>query len=138
MTHSGDRPNYPAERGFGNLEFEYMKQNDGMVGLIPTDDMIVIHPPTTATCESGLVSFKQEVRNLMTNLGAEKVALGSDINAPLTGLSPDCGGIGTPLERMGFYTYSLWPDLNAYIAPSPDWQEKSLAHFLKLWERVWP
>lgn len=137
VTHTGDRSHYPAERGLGDLEKDYILKHNGMVGLIPTDDMI---HNVKNKCKSGLLTFKEEVKSLMAQIGTEKVALGSDINAPLTGLSPICSEsgniIGTPFERLGFYTYTQWPELNEYVAPSNEWQLKTQNHFLELWDRI--
>ncbi|MBS1958832.1 MAG: membrane dipeptidase [Bdellovibrionales bacterium] len=139
VTHTSPREIYPAERGLPTEVMNAIIDNDGMIGLIPTEDMMK-RSWTRSPCFSGLVEFKQSVHEMIKVLGEERVVLGSDINAPLDGLSPICdvkpGQMLSPLEEKGFYTYSQWPTLGQYVSPDTSWSEKSLRHFISLWKRV--
>ena len=112
VTHTQLRDFYPVERGLGSLEINYIKKNDGIVGIIPSQKMMsnalkqasidaMKSNPEEAnatsaghglTCISGLDIFKKTVAYAIATLGSpERVTLSSDINAPLDGLSPGCG-----------------------------------------------
>ncbi len=144
VSHTQIREVYPAERGLGQPEIDYIKKQDGIIGLLPTDDMLKIFPEQSvdAPCKSGLANFKYAVKIAINTLGQERVALGSDTNSPIVGLSPECasepGRILTAFEKEGFYTYSQWGELNDYVSPNLEWQKQTLSHFLKLWRRVRP
>lgn len=139
VTHTSPREIYPAERGLPTEVMNAIIDHDGMIGLIPTGDMMK-KSWTGSSCFSGLIEFRQSVREMIKVLGPERVVLGSDINAPLEGLSPVCdvkpGQILSPLEERGFYLYTQWHALAQYVSPDTSWSEKSLKHFIKLWKRV--
>ncbi len=138
VSHTELREYFPAERGLGEQEINYLKQHDGIIGLMPTQDMIKKSPIPGKGCKSGLEEFKVIVQKTIETYGAEHVALGSDINSPLNGLSPSCEPLKahTSLEKDGFATYSQWEDLIAYVSPTKDWADQSRNHFLKLWKQV--
>jgi microsomal dipeptidase-like Zn-dependent dipeptidase len=139
MTHTAPREVYPAERGFPNELIEVIRDVDGMIGLIPTQDMLK-KSWLGARCFSGLLEFKQSVAEMVRLLGPERVSLASDINAPLAGLSPLCevapGHFLSPLEKDGFYTYSQWKALAQFVSPSTQWVEQHQRHFIQLWHRI--
>ena len=175
VTHTQLREFFPTERGLGTLEINYIRKHDGIVGIIPTQYMMpeamkaaneesLKNNPEEAkatsagkglSCISGLDVFRKTVSYAIATLGApERVSLGSDINAPLDGLSPGCGDPVTKngsaldtaqfdLHRKGFYTYSQWNALTRFASPdvlnSPTpWADLALEHFLTLWEKVRP
>jgi microsomal dipeptidase-like Zn-dependent dipeptidase len=133
VTHTNLRDLYRAERGLGDLELDYISKHDGMVGLLPSQDLLKV--PSTS---SGLQTFQAEVFSLSQKLGAEKVSLGSDVNAPISGLSPlqNPNQKSSPLEIDGYYSYEQWTDLEAYVSPNPEWLEQSRQHFLSLWAHI--
>lgn len=162
-THTQLRDFYPVERGLGNAEINYIRKHDGIIGLIPSQQMIpaamkqahdealITHPEEKdaasaakgLSCISSLNVFKKTVAYAIATLGApERVALASDINAPLDGLSPACGDVLKLDESMrdlylrGYYTYSQWNTLVRFTSPEENWSDRNLEHFLTLWERV--
>ena len=138
VSHTEPREYFPAERGLGEMEGAYLMSHDGMIGLIPSKDMIRNSPFPGIGCKSGLEEFKEIVGKMSEKYGKEKVALGSDANAPLNGLSPSCDPLHAEsiLEKDGFYSHTQWEDLLQYVSPTKDWIEKSQTHFLKLWKRI--
>lgn len=139
VTHTEPRDIYPAERGLSAELMNAINERDGLIGLLPTDDM-VRRSWKPGPCFSSLTEFRETVRQMISRLGPERVALASDINAPVTGLSPVCqlspGQLTHELEERGFYTYSQWNTLAQYVSPDPSWHEKSLRHFLELWKKA--
>ena len=142
ITHTGLREIYPAERAVSPGTIVYLSKNGGMIGLIPSDDFLLELAPGKS-CYSGLEELKAEFQRVGNAVGFEKVTLGTDINAPLRGLSPSCnhasgGAIKSVLEQKGFFDYEDFTDLTAYLSPEPHWNEQVLDEFLKNWERVRP
>lgn len=139
MTHTSPRAIYPAERGLSSDAMEWIRQFDGMVGLMPTNDMLHLQWQQRP-CFSGLVEFRETVHQMIRALGPERVTLASDVNAPVSGLSPLCqvapGQLTSTLEKEGFYRYSQWTELSQYVAPDPQWVEASQKHFIQLWKKV--
>jgi len=107
------------------------------------------------TCISDLDVFKKTIASTIDLLGApERVAMASDINAPIPGLAPGCGDVNQwlkqtnavstdtssliDLHRRGYYTYSQWNTLHRYVQPDENWSNRNLEHFLKLWEKIRP
>lgn len=139
VTHTSPRDIYPAERGLSVELMNAVIANDGILGFIPTEDMIKNSWQGT-DCFSSLFEFRQTIKEMIRRFGAERVTLASDINAPISGLSPLCrvdpAQIPSDIEQQGFYTYSQWTSLAQYVSPDPTWHEKSLKHFIRLWKKV--
>ncbi len=175
VTHTQIREAFPVERGIGELEKQYIMKNDGIIGLIPAHHMIPgalekaetevlkTHPEEQnaasaakgLTCISDLDLYRDTITTAVNQLGSPKrVAMASDINAPLNGLSPGCGDVNQwlkeanavstesssliDLHRRGYYSYSQWNTLHRYVQPSPQWSNQNLEHFLKLWSSIHP
>jgi len=163
VTHTQHRDYFPYERALGEPEISYIHQHDGIVGIIPTQYMMPLalknaktqamktHPGEGAPCISGLEVFRSTIFRMIEVLGStDRVTLGSDINAPLDGLSPLCENSTSSeknselfsLGHHGFYTYSQWNALTQFISPpqkdKTSWADATLEHFLKLWAQVRP
>lgn len=146
VTHTEIREVYPAERGVGSLEATYVTEHEGMIGLLPSEDMMpreIIVPGQEAVdpaCRSGLTDFKKVFQYARKQLGEMNIALGSDVNSPINGLSPLCklmpGQNPSELEQKGYYTYSQWNELSEYVSESPDWNTKIVDRFLELWDHA--
>ena len=175
VTHTQTRNAYPTERAMGSLESDYIREHDGIVGLMPNhamlsgvleqahQEVLKEHPEEKEaasaakglTCISDLDVFKKTIASTIDLLGApERVAMASDINAPIPGLAPGCGDVNQwlkqtnavstdtssliDLHRRGYYTYSQWNTLHRYVQPDENWSNRNLEHFLKLWEKIRP
>jgi microsomal dipeptidase-like Zn-dependent dipeptidase len=127
VTHTASRDSFPAERGLSEtLIREIRGKSDGIVGLIPSEEMIRVESAENG-CRSGVSTFRKAFDSLRAELGEHRVALGSDANAPLQGLSPPCDAPSEP----GYAEYAHIPSLVRY-------EPKVLEHFLTLWQRVRP
>jgi hypothetical protein len=175
VTHTQIREAFTVERGLGDLEKQYILKNDGIIGLIPAHHMIpnVLekaqentiknHPEEKnaasaakgLTCISDLDLYRNTVSLAINQMGSPKrVAMASDINAPLNGLSPGCGDVSQwlketnavstesnsliDLHRRGYFSYSQWNTLHRFAQPSSEWGNENLGHFLKLWSMIRP
>lgn len=140
ITHTALRSFHTAERGMNDFELEYLKKYGGMVGLLPSDDFLD-GMKRKSECFSGITAFRSEIKLLASKIGEEKVVFGSDVNAPLYGLSPFCKNHELnvePLELSGFYRYSEIGALWKYVAPSSTWGKRTTEQFLKYWEQIRP
>jgi microsomal dipeptidase-like Zn-dependent dipeptidase len=175
VTHTQIREAFTVERGLGDLEKQYILKNDGIIGLIPAHHMIPNalekaqentiknHPEEKnaasaakgLTCISDLDLYRNTVSLAINQMGSPKrVAMASDINAPLNGLSPGCGEVSQwlketnavstesssliDLHRRGYYSYSQWNTLHRFAQPSSEWGNENLGHFLNLWSMIRP
>ena len=144
ITHTQIREVFPAERGVGNLETDYLTKNGGMIGLMPTEDYIahgMKAPPSG--CNEGIAFFRDIFQYTQKRLGEGHVALGSDSNAPIQGLSPRCKTAiskdsQSELEQKGYMNYLQWNELGDYISQDVNWNTKIIEAFLSTWERVRP
>ena len=140
VTHTALRSAYPAERGLGRMEIEYLKKTGGIAGLLPSNDFLNL--PPDAPCQSGLQEFKTELNALDQAIGPGKTAFGTDVNAPIEGLSPACpkptGEIMSAFESRGYFRYEDLGALADYAAPDPAWSDRSVENFLASWERIRP
>lgn len=161
ITHTQLRKFKPMERALGEREIRYILEHDGIIGLIPsqfmlekawTDAQVETDAPSAAkglTCISSLDLFESAVESAIQLLKSPKrIALASDINAPLDGLSPGCATdpsiLNDPeqldLHRKGYYRYSQWNELIKRVSPDSirylEWNRMNLEHFLSLWEKI--
>ncbi len=127
VTHTAVRSGFRAERGLSpTLVREIRAGLDGVVGLIPSEEML--QPETDRHgCQSGLTAFRKTHESLKLEIGAHRVALGSDANAPLQGLSPPCENPSI----AGYFEY-------AHLSTLVRTDRRVIDHFLQLWDRVRP
>jgi microsomal dipeptidase-like Zn-dependent dipeptidase len=127
VTHTATRDGFPAERGLSPaLINEIRSHTDGMVGLIPSQEMVRFEK-TDADCRSGVSAYRREMEALKRELGEQRVAIGSDANAPLQGLSPPCDAPSSP----GYAEYG-------HLAGLVGHDRRVIDHFLTLWEKIRP
>jgi microsomal dipeptidase-like Zn-dependent dipeptidase len=135
VTHTSTREAFPAERSLQPelIEEVVSGKNDGIFGLIPSADMLP-EPESVNGCTSSSTEFLRMVSNLTLKLGEKRLAIGSDANAPLRGLTAGCGGNPHP----AYVTYADLAPLSAAAFRSPSWKDEVIEHFLNLWQRVRP
>ena len=140
VTHTALRTAYPAERGLGEMEIKYLKKTGGIAGLLPSNDYLNLD--RESPCNSGLQEFKTDLATLEKALGPGKTAFGTDVNAPIEGLSPACpkpsGEIMSAFESRGYFRYEDLGALADYAAPDQGWSDRSVENFLASWEKIRP
>ncbi len=143
VTHTQIREVFPAERGVGQMEVDFLTKNGGIIGLMPTEDFIVDSKvPAPSGCNKGIAYFKDIFQYAQKRLGDSHVALGSDSNAPLAGLSPHCKSDSSSkfnrLEVTGYVNYNQWNELGDYVSDDMNWNSRIIESFLSAWEKVRP
>ncbi len=148
-THTTLRRYFQAERSVSDEQLRLVAQTKGMIGLIPSVDMV--DPIETLpkecgscpkdTCQTGLKALAEHFRAASLEIGSDAVVLGSDLNAPLQLIPPTCN-TGTDLDQRGFYRGDqipqLWKALRKADAPIPEPISKYTQKFIATWRKVRP
>gem|GEM_PF-713305 len=155
-THTILRRYHHAERGLPDWMLPELRREGGIVGLMTSESMLEGTPPEsndcafacqrsasatrTPFCEGGIPALARQYRELVRELGASSVVLGSDWQGGVDHLPPTCGS-GTPLDsRAGFWNISqtvlVWDVLERLQAGTPRPRNLQVQRFLSAWERV--
>jgi microsomal dipeptidase-like Zn-dependent dipeptidase len=148
-THTVLRAHFRAERGITPERLDRVRMTQGIVGVLPSDDMLSdteaepIYCPSVCAgaCNRGIPVFLTQYSEIAGHLGdSASVMIGSDINAPLRFLGPACPAeaqqSGTGLANYG-QLIELWQALRKVdlISADPDtWTNR----FLYVWSQVRP
>ncbi|MBC7693662.1 MAG: membrane dipeptidase [Methylotenera sp.] len=131
-THTSARHFYEAERVISDEQLEQVRETHGLVGLFPSEDMLDDVGP--GVCKEGVGAMAEHYRYLASKIGADSVMLGSDINAPLTGLRANA------CNEKPFVNYgdlpALWQALRKAGAPVPENLDSMTRRFLQAWTHV--
>jgi microsomal dipeptidase-like Zn-dependent dipeptidase len=146
-THTALRPHHAAERGLHPEHLKQVAQTQGMIGLMPSEDMLAgtaIPPelcPSGCLCDGGVFALATHYRDAAQVIGAESVVLGSDFNGGIRHIPPPgCSFGASGLGPEGFFhmgqTPALWQGLRAVGAPVPTDLSVTVEAFLQKWEQV--
>lgn len=140
ISHTKLREIAKNERTLPQFSIDRVNRTQGMIGLIPTDDMtrkIGRKEGIPENCRKGIYAFAEEWKRaeaLTGNVGA--VALGSDFNAPLSGLRGGCSTAITEFYR-GDDLPRLFTTMRELGAGSPlEKPDPAIEHFLEAWQKV--
>ncbi len=149
-THTVLRRFLGNERGISDLQLEEVRKSRGIVGLIPSPEMLegTVSGPGTGPSAGSNPSCGQDLRALATQLrivgdkigDPARVSLGSDYNGGLPHLGPSCS-TGTSLDsEKGLWNIGqvseLWKALGSVGAPVPVPLSKTIEAFLEAWGRI--
>lgn len=147
-THTALREYYKAERGLSKWAIKEMKRLGGIVGLVPSEEMLIDTPvpskhcpKTCHKCEGGIPALVTQYNQLAIEIGPSNISLGSDFNGGITHLRPSkCSHLTSLDNKKGLWSAAQYPEiwqamkkLNATLPSSPS--ESSL-QFLKSWQKV--
>lgn len=135
VTHTVLAKYYGLERGISESLVKALRSDDGAVGLLPSVDMLEGTPSRAAEglCGKGQ-AFLAQWKEMSERIGAQKVYLGSDFNAPIPTIPPltNTGKCAKPFLPGGLVTAK---DLAEIVAL----QDKSaIANFVRTWKLVRP
>lgn len=139
-THTSLRRWHGAERGLSESQMEAVRETGGIVGLMPSEEMLNNTP--ASPCRGGVHALSTHYTYLSEKIGSENVMLGSDYNGGIRHLRPSCG-TGTSLdEKPGLWNISqasdVWTALGRTGAPTPADLDVTVKRFLAAWSRVSP
>ena len=148
-THTVLRTHHPAERAVSDTQLGHVKRLGGIVGLMPSEDMLKGTSVASefcpaeqcpSGCQGGAHALATQYRDLASRIGAESIALGSDYNGGIPHLRPSCG-TGTALDQQGMWNIGqaseVWAAMIKLGAPVPP-QGKRVAQFLEAWKKITP
>lgn len=123
-THTSLRAFAKRERGISEEQLRRVKESGGIIGLMPTSDMLDDHRAQTST-----EVFWDQWDKAESILGVGNVFMGSDWNAPVKGLQ----GKSEHHEIRDFKAFTLkkWAEKELNLRNSL-WIE----HFLKAWDQL--
>lgn len=129
-SHTMLRRYYEAERGISTQQLFLVKKTGGLVGLIPSEDMVGM-TPHPGDCLGGVGSVVQQWREMAQTLADEQITLSSDINAPIQFLPKGCD---EDADGKGFFRYAQMPEL--WDAMSEKSHGITPEGFVKAWDRL--
>lgn len=148
FTHTAIRHYYQAERGLAQWMIAEIKNHGGMVGLVPSEEMIldtktpeILCPKGCFNCSQGFRALYAQFLELSEIIGPNNVALGQDFNGGIPHLSPDlCAPADEIDEKAGYFLYSQAQNLNQKANSLGFTQklfsESSAKTFLAHWTKV--
>jgi microsomal dipeptidase-like Zn-dependent dipeptidase len=140
VTHTALRKYHQAERGISEAEIAAVAKTQGIVGLMPGEEMLSgTKVPENSTAPEGIDALAVQYRELAARIGAQSTAMGSDYNGGIHHLPPG-GQTGTSLDQQGLWNIGqvpdLWKALEIKGAVAPGVADRSEENFVEAWARV--
>jgi microsomal dipeptidase-like Zn-dependent dipeptidase len=137
-THTVLRRFHEAERGIADWELSAVQASHGIVGLMPSEEMLE-GAPRTADCTSGVSALAMEYTEISSKLGSDAVMLGSDYNGGIPHLAPGCHS-GTSIDQSGVWNIGqsteIWQAMAKLGADIPVPLKKVADHFIETWAKA--
>ncbi len=140
-THTVLRKYLHSERGITEAQLEQVKKTSGIVGLMPSEEML---EGTPASCADGIHELAAQFAIVAQHIGAASTQIGSDFNGGINHLMPPKCATGTALDAQGLWNIGqsgqLWLTLKALGVPWPQAttaaDDEFIATFLAAWSKV--
>ncbi|MFL5812998.1 MAG: membrane dipeptidase [Bdellovibrionia bacterium] len=154
-THTVLRSAYRAERGISDSMLQEVSNSGGIVGLLPSDDMLkgtrvnfdLCAAECNHHCEGGEAAYATQYQAMSKVIPPSRILIGSDIDAPISFLKPECEAVQAKLPK-GYWNYAQLNELFAFLREkklTPDatlgasevaMQNVLVVNFLRAWEKV--
>lgn len=146
-THMPYRKYLGNERAISSTRLREVAQSRGIVGVMPSEDMLAGTSVDLETCPiecggkcgSGFPALSAVYNDVSSIIGANATVMGSDFNGAVTRLDVQCK-TGTSLDRDGFYHIGQVPEMylsmRRFGARLPDRLIANVHHFIETWKRV--
>jgi microsomal dipeptidase-like Zn-dependent dipeptidase len=150
FTHTVLRQAFRGERGIPEKFIHEVAANDGILGIIPSDDMLkgTTVPPElcpaecNGQCEGGIAALAAQFDGMKKIIPASHLFIGTDIDAPITFLKPTCNALAA-IRPKGYWSYAQIPVLYTYLQdhklgpePGPGGTDPRVDAFLNTWAKV--
>lgn len=129
MTHTVLKKYYGTDRGINEKILHIVKSEGGVIGLLPSIEMLTKTPIKVGDCIQGN-PFLVQWNELVSFVGLNNVYLGSDMNSPIPGIPPIGGNSKCPILPDGLRTAA---DLKT-LAEIQD--KNAIFHFLEKWKQM--
>lgn len=117
-THTVLRKYHAAERALSDEQIEWIKTSQGIVGLMPSPELLE-GTPTERDCQGTVQALAIQHRELAARIGETSVSVGSDYNGGIPHLRPSCRSTGTSLDQPpGHYTIGQSGELHRALRES--------------------
>jgi microsomal dipeptidase-like Zn-dependent dipeptidase len=149
FSHTILRNDMRAERGISDDELREVANSGGLVGLLPSDDYLIgtkVDPRLCADvchgqCNGGEAAYATQFAQIDKTVPAERVLLGSDVDAPLNFLKPECDAQAR-INSRGYWSYAQFPELFEFlrkkgVIPSSLGDDYMVKSFLSAWEKAY-
>jgi microsomal dipeptidase-like Zn-dependent dipeptidase len=142
VTHTVLRKFHGAERGISNSTLQAIKDTHGILGLMPSEEMLE-GAPRPDNCPSSIASLATEYTEISAELGTDSVMLGSDFNGGIPHLAPTGPGCitGTSIDQQGLWNIGqsteIWQAMAKLGAPVPNPLSKMADHFVEVWSKAY-
>ncbi len=148
-THAPLRQYYGAERGITADQISAVKASGGIIGVVPSEDMLIdtkVDPMYCAkgcapsSCAAGASALAEQYSETVALMGsADHVMFGSDFNGGIPHLQPGCG-THTSIDTEGLWNIGqsaeVWQAIKTLGAPVPSSPKGSREAFLGAWAKV--
>ena len=138
-THTVLRRYHHAERGISDWQLQEVRKSHGIVGLMPSEEMLDGTPVPPTTCRGSVHALAVQYKEVAATIGADSIVMGTDYNGGIPHLMPSCK-TGTSLDHEGFWnigqTPDLWQALRKVGAPVPEPLSITVERFISAWEQV--
>ncbi len=129
ITHSVLQKYYGTDRGTNTKILDLIEKEGGILGLLPSADMLMRTPVNQETCGQNS-EFLVQWNEIKSQIGIEKLFVGSDLNSPIPSLPP------TPLICPEYPVSKGWStaaDLKSFY----DLESTTAAEvFVNTWKKV--
>jgi microsomal dipeptidase-like Zn-dependent dipeptidase len=149
-THTILRSAYRSERGITDAMIREVASSGGVLGLLPSDDMLkgtnvpshLCPAECNGRCEGGEAAYATQYEAISKLLPSSRIFIGSDIDAPITFLKPECSAVKAK-KPDGYFSYAQLGELYGFLREkkltpdtSPHTDNVLVDEFLKAWEKV--
>lgn len=139
-THTVLRKYAGNERAISPAQLEEIRKSEGIVGLMPSEEMLEGTPVADPQCQGSIQSLAVQYREMSAALGSsDSVVFGTDFNGGISHLKPGCAP-GTELDTQGFWNIGqvpeVWRALAQTGAPVPSPRNRMIEKFLQAWEKA--
>lgn len=126
-THTSLRKHLGAERGISAAQLADVASSGGVVGLMPSEEMLA---GTPSDCDGTMARLRAQVAEMGAILPEDSLVLGSDTNGGIPHLSPGCG-----LGPEGFWNIGQTSEVWSQLKPDARSDQAAL-RFLCAWARA--
>jgi microsomal dipeptidase-like Zn-dependent dipeptidase len=148
-THTTLRRYRKAERSISDQQLDEVRLTRGIVGLVPSEDVIGETPVPASWCPKGcspkackgsIFALGAQYAEVARVIGADATDLGTDYNGGMRHLKPACG-TGTTLDKGGLWHIGqqseMWSAMARMGAPVPGSLSQNVERFIETWRRAW-
>ncbi len=139
-THTVLRHYLHAERGISDLQLLEVQKSRGLVGLVPSEEMLD-GTPGSAVCSGSINALALQFHEATEIVGDLSVGIGSDFNGAIQHLKPSCKPTQSGIDLTGLWNIGqseqLWKALRIQEVLPSSISKKAAFHFTRTWSRLW-